>query len=386
MDFELPYELKLLKEQLRHFVDTEIIPTERDAYSGPSMKPEVKKRLQTIAKEKLGLWLIDTPPEYGGLGLSLLARVVIWEEMGRTIAFPSRKGHVFGPEISPVLFHLNEEQKKEYLFPVIAGDKIACFAQTEPDAGSDPTMIRTIAIRHGDHYIINGYKRFITNAQDAHFIQLFASTDRSKGGRGISAFLVDKDQPGVAITRVMKTIMDDEPCEIAFDDVKVPVSKRIGEEGQGFKLAQEWLTVGRLRLGARALGVIERCLEMSVKYAKQRVTFGEPLANRQAIQWMLVDSYQDVLQLRLLIHQAAWRFDQGQDVRYEAYIAKNLGNRLSFRAADSAMQIHGGIAFTPELPIEKFWRDQRSLMISDGPEEVLKGALARHVIDRYGGK
>jgi acyl-CoA dehydrogenase len=157
----------------------------------------------------------------------------------------------------------------------------------------------------------------------------------------------------------------------------------MGEEGQGFRLGQEWLTIGRLRHGARALGVIERCLEMSASYAKQRVTFGQPLASRQAIQWMLAESYQDVLQLRLLIHQAAWKFDRGEDVRCEAYIAKNLGNRLSFKAADNAMQIFGGIAFTPELPIEKFWRDQRSMMISDGPEEVLKIAIARHVLDKY---
>ena len=384
MDFELSHELRLLKDQLRHFVDTEIIPIERDAYSGPSLKPEVKKRLEKIAKEKLGLWLVDTPEEFGGLGLSLLERVVIWEEMGRTIAFPSRKGLVFGPEISPILFQLNERQKKDYLLPVIAGEKIACFAQTEPDAGSDPTMMRATAVRDGDHYIINGYKRFITNAQSASFVQLFAYTDRSKGGRGISAFLVDMDQPGVTIARVVKTIMDDEPCEIAFDNVRVPEWKRIGGEGDGFRLGQQWLTIGRLRLGARSLGVMERCLEMSAKYAQQRITFGQPLASRQAIQWMLVDSYQDLVQLRLLIHQAARKFDQGQDVRYEAYIAKNLGNRLSYKAADNAMQIHGGIAFTPELPIEKFWRDQRSLMISDGPEEVLKGALARHVLERYG--
>jgi acyl-CoA dehydrogenase len=384
MDSELPSELAMMKEQLRRFVDREVIPIERDAYSGPSLKKEVKERFQAKAKE-MGIWLIDTPEELGGLDLSLLARVVIWEEMGRTIAFPARKAHVFGPEISPILFHLNEEQRKEYLYPVIAGEKIACFAQTEPDAGSDPTMMRATAVRDGDDYIINGYKRFITNAQDADFVQLFASTDRSKGGRGISAFLIDMDSPGVTITKIMKTIMDDEPCEIAFDNVRVPAWKRMGEEGQGFTLAQEWLTVGRIRHGARAIGVIERCLEMSASYAKQRVTFGAPLSTRQAIQWMLVDSYQDVVQLRLLVHHAARKHDRGEDARYEAYMAKNLGNRLSFRAADNAMQVHGGIAFTPELPIEKFWRDQRSMMISDGPEEVLKMALARHVLERYGG-
>ena len=160
---------------------------------------------------------------------------------------------------------------------------------TEPDAGSDPSAMRTSAVRDGDHYVINGYKRFITNAQDSAFIQLMASTDRSKGARGISTFLVDMNTLGVRIARIQKTIMDDEPCEIAFDNVRVPVGNLVGKEGEGFKISQEWLGVGRIRHGARALGVMERCIEMSVSYAKQRVTFGAPLATRQAIQWMLVE-------------------------------------------------------------------------------------------------
>jgi acyl-CoA dehydrogenase len=382
MDFELPAELRMIKEQLRRFVDKEVIPIEREAYDGPSLRPEIKKRLEAKTKE-MGFWNVGTPTEYGGQGLGLLARTIIWEEMGRTIAFPARKAQIFGPEVSPLLFHLDDTQKEKYLLPVISGEKQTCFALTEPDAGSDPSAIRSTAVREGDYYIVNGYKRFITNAQDSAFVQLMVSTDRSKGAKGVTALLVDMDAPGVSIARIQKTIMDDEPCELAFDNVKVPVANRVGKEGDGFALAQDWLSVGRIRHGARALGVMERCIEMSVAYAKQRITFGQPLSSRQAIQWMLVDSYTELHQLRLLVHHAAWKYDRGEDPRYEAYMAKFLGNRLSFQTADRAMQIHGGIAFTPDLPLEKFWRDQRSMMISDGPEEVLRMALARHVLDHY---
>jgi acyl-CoA dehydrogenase len=332
---------------------------------------------------EMGFWLINTPTEYGGLGMGLLARAICWEELGRTIAFPTRKTQIFGPEPSPVLFQLNESQQKDYLLPVIAGEKDCCFALTEPEAGSDPSAMRTTAVRDGDHYVINGYKRFITNAQHSDFVQLFASTDRSKGAKGITAFLVDMDTPGVSIVRAEPTMMDDEPCELAFDNVRVPVGNRIGEEGKGFKLAQDWINAGRIRHGARGLGVIERCLELGASYAKQRVTFGRPLAERQAIQWMLVDSYVELQQLRLLVYRSAWKYDQGRDVRYDAYMAKMLGDKLSFQAADRCMQIHGGAALTKDLPIEKFWRDQRSMMITEGPEEVLRTALARHVLDQY---
>ncbi|MCC6887810.1 MAG: acyl-CoA dehydrogenase family protein [Hyphomicrobiales bacterium] len=382
MDFELPEELKLMKQQLRRFVDQEIIPIEREAYDGADLRPAIRAGLEAKTKA-MGYWHVATPVEYGGLGLGLLARVVIWEELGRTIALPARKTSIFGPEVSPILYHLTEEQKAEYLYPLIAGEKDCCFALTEPDAGSDPAAIKTTAVRDGDHYIINGYKRFITNAQHADFIQLMASTDRSKGARGITAFLVDSNTPGVSIVRTQPTMMDDEPCEIAFDNVRVAATKRIGREGEGFRLAQDWINAGRIRHSARALGVIERCLEMSVGYAKQRVTFGQPLAERQAVQWMLVDSYMDLHQLRLMVYHAAWKSDRGDDIRYEAYMAKMLGDRLSFQAADRCIQVHGGIAFTRELPIEKFWRDQRSMMITEGPEEVLRMALARHVLDRY---
>jgi acyl-CoA dehydrogenase len=382
MDFQLPEELVMLKQQLRKFVDHEIIPIERDAYEGHELKADVRELLEGKMRN-MGYWHISTPEEYGGMGLGLLARAVIWEEMGRTIALPARKAQIFGPDVSPLLYHLSEEQKKVYLLPVISGEKDCCFALTEPEAGSDPGNLRTTAIRDGEYYIINGYKRFITNAQNADFAQVMASTDRASGSKGISAFLVDMDSPGVTIVRAEQTMMDDAPCELAFDNVRVPAKNLIGSEGEGFKLAQDWINVGRVRHGARGLGVIQRCLEMGAAYAKDRVTFRQPLAKRQAIQWMLVDSYIDLQQVKWLVYHAAWKYDRGEDIKNEAYMAKMLGDRLSFNAADRCMQIHGGVALTRDLPIEKFWRDQRGMMITEGPEEVLRMALARHVLDEY---
>ena len=384
MDFQLPEELRILKDNVRKFVDRELIPIERDVCDGHRIKPDMRVMLEDKAQD-LGLWLFDVPTEYGGQGLGLLAKAVVWAELGRTIALPSRAASIFGPPVRPLLFHLNDAQKEAYLYPVIRGEKTSCFVQTEPDAGGDPGSMRTTAVRDGDAYIINGTKRFITNADTADFAQVFAATDREKGSRGgISAFLVDMDTPGIALLRQQETMMGDRPWEIAFDDVRVPVQQRIGEEGEGFKYAQGWINDGRLRHGARGIGVIERCLELGTSYAKQRVTFGQPLADRQAVQWMLGDMYTELHQLSLMVHQAAWKADQGEDFRFEAYMCKIFGDTKSFEAADRCMQIHGGLGLTTDLPIEKMWRDQRSFIITEGPTEILKMALARQVLREYG--
>jgi acyl-CoA dehydrogenase len=384
MDFQLPEELRILKDNVRKFVDRELIPIERDVCDGHRIKPDMRVMLEDKAQD-LGLWLFDVPTEYGGQGLGLLAKAVVWAELGRTIALPSRAASIFGPPVSPILFHLNEAQKDAYLYPVIRGEKTSCFVQTEPDAGGDPGSMRTTAVLDGDDYVINGIKRFITNADTADFAQVFVATDREKGSRGgISAFLVDMDTPGITLLRQQETMMDDRPWEIAFDDVRVPASQRIGEEGEGFRHAQGWINDGRVRHGARGIGVIERCLELGTSYAMQRVTFGQPLADRQAVQWMLVDMYTELHQLRLMVHQAAWKADQGEDFRYEAYMCKIFGDTKSFEAADRCMQIHGGLGLTTDLPIEKMWRDQRSFIITEGPTEILKMALARQVLREYG--
>src|SRR4051794_16710587 len=269
--------------------------------------------------------------------------------------------------------------------PVLRGAKKAAFAPTAPDAGSDPGRMRSTAVRNRDHYVINGTKRFITGANKADFLQLMAATDRSKGSHGgISCFLVDMNTPGVKLGTSYQTMMGDRPWEIALDNVRVPVTHRIGEEGGGFKLAQKWLGSGRVKHGARALGVAERMLEMGTSYAKQRSTFGRPLADRQAIQWKLADMYIDLQAARLLVYKAASRIDKGEDAREDCYVCKYFADEMAFRAADHCMQIHGGIALTTDLPIEKFWRQQRSYRITEGASEVMKMVIARHVLKAYG--
>ncbi|MEE2721000.1 MAG: acyl-CoA dehydrogenase family protein [Pseudomonadota bacterium] len=384
MDYELPEELRMLQETVRRFVDRELIPIERETMEGPKLKPEAQEMLEEKAKA-VGLWLYDVPEEYGGQGLGLLARAVVWAELARTIALPSRNVNIFGPIVSPILYFLNDEQKQRYLYPVLEGKLRHCFAQTEPDAGGDPGNMRTTAVRDGDDYIINGTKRFITGAADADFAQVIAATDREKGSRGgISAFLVDMDTPGVNLLRAQETMMHDRPWEIAFEDVRVPSENMIGGEGDGFKFAQNWISAGRIRHGARGIGVIERCLELGASYAKQRSTFGSPLAERQSVQWMLVDSYADLHMLKLMVYAAASKHDDGGDIRYDSYIVKYFGDTKSFEAADKCMQIHGGLGLTTDLPIEHMWRDQRSFIITEGPTEILKMALSRHVLRQYG--
>jgi acyl-CoA dehydrogenase len=383
MDFELPEELRMLRDTLRKFVDRELIPIEHESMEGTDLKPEIRADLEKKAKD-MGLWLPDVPEEYGGQGLGLLAMTVIWQEMSRTIALPVRGQGIFGPEARPLLYHLNPAQKEKYLFPFLRGEKKTAFAQTEPDAGTDPGSMRTTAVRQGDHYVINGTKRFITGAAEADFIQLVAATDRSKGSRGgLSVFLVDTDTPGFKITRKTVKMMGDLTYELAFDDMKVPVENMIGEEGQGMTLAQGWITSGRLFQASRSLGVAQRCIELATSYAKQRVTFGKPLSDRQAIQFMIANTFMEHQLGQTYVAQAAWKADQGKLPRLETFIAKVFCTELGFHAADRCMQIHGGMGLTKELPIYKMWMDSRSIMITEGAVELMRATLAREVLKMY---
>ena len=385
MEYELPPELAALKARARSFVDRHLIPDERALSAGHKVEPATKARLEAAARDA-GFWLLNVPREYGGQGLGLLAKCVVWEEIARSIALPTRGATVFGPEVSPILYHLTGDLRAAVLDPVLRGETRTAFAQTEPDAGSDPAGMTTTAVRDGDAYVINGRKIYIGFVDDARYIQLFAATDRSKRANGgISAFVVPVDAAGVRIVRQITTMMRDRPFELAFDDVRVPVANRIGEEGDGFKFGQAWLTEGRLRHAARAIGVIERCLELAGARVTGRSTFGAPLAERQSIQWKLVDMYLHLKQLRLMTYTTAAAFDAGKDVRYDSYMCKFFGDEKSFAAADACMQIFGGLGLTTDTPIETLWRDQRSMIITEGATEVLKMALARSVLKRYGG-
>src|SRR6202050_2683983 len=385
MDFELPEELRIFKDSLRRFVDNEMIPVEREASTDTEkLKPEYYERFCQRAKD-LGFWKMDIPEEYGGAGFSVLARSVVETELSRTIALPARgMGHITGPSVRAILYALKGEMKEKYLLPSLRGEKKACFAQTEPDAGSDPGGMRTVAVRDGDHYVINGVKRFISHAKESDFMQLMAATDRAKGSHGgISCFIVDMNTPGVKLTTQYKTMMGDEPWEIVLENVRVPVSHLVGKEGDGFGHAQQWLNAGRVRHGASALGVTERCLELATSYAKQRSTFGRPLADRHSTRWILANMYVERQAGRLLVYTAAARLDKGEDARQEAYVCKYFCDEMAFKAADMCMQIHGGIGLTTDLPIEKFWRQRRRFRITEGAPAVMQMVIARHVLKTY---
>ncbi len=383
MEYDLSDELKMLKQMVRKFVDTELIPVEMNTLT-PDMKlkPEYRKRFEDKTKE-LGLWQIDVPVEYGGLGMGMLAEMVVVEEMARTIALPPRGGRITGPEVRPALYNLSAEMKERYLFPVLKGEKKASFAQTEPDAGSDPGAMRTVAVRDGDHYVINGVKHYI-NAGGADFMIVLAATDRAKGSHGgISAFIVDFDTPGVSRPTTYKVVTGEVLYKIVFDDVRIPAHHIILEEGKGFAIGQQSLGRARIRQGARAIGVTERCLELASSYAQQRVTFGKPISERQSIQWMLVDTYVDLHMARLMVYHAAANADRGADVRTEAYMTKLFCTEMAYRAADRCLQVHGGAGLMTDLPIERMWRDQRSHLIGEGTTEIMRMVLARQLFRDY---
>jgi acyl-CoA dehydrogenase len=325
------------------------------------------------------------PPEFGGQAGDMLSKIVIWQELGRSIAIPPRRTGVFGPDPGPILYHLRDDQREKYLWPVLRGEKRCAFAQTEPGAGADPAGMATTAVRDGDSYVINGRKRFIGFGDEADFLQVVALTDTTKRARGgISTFLVDADTPGFRVVRRLETMMIDRPVELEFNNVRVPAENLIGKEGDGFRLAQSWITEGRLaRHGARGAGVIERCLELGVRYAGERSPFGEKLADRQSIQFMLVDMYQHLYQLRLMLYDVGRRYDAGEDVRTESYMCKYFADESAFHAADRCMQMHGAIGLTTDYPIENFWKQARSFVITEGPTEVLKMVVARKVFEEF---
>lgn len=380
----LPEELLMFRDSIRRFVDKELIPLEHslgpDGLLEESAAESVRQRAQ-----QAGLWLVDVPEEIGGQGLSLLALAVFWEEVGRsTVASWVRHHGLFGPTVGPILLKLKGAQRDNYLDPVVEGKKKFCFAQTEPDAGSDPSAMRTRAVKTENGYRINGVKRFITRAGTADFALVMAITDPEKGARGgTSCFIVDMDTPGVRLASAERTLMGDRPYEIAFEDVEVPFENLVGEEGGGFALAQGYINHGRVRQGAHSCGAAERCLALSATYANQRKTFGERLSDRQGVQWIIADGFTDVYATRLMVYDAARKVDAGVDARLETFMIKTFGVEMGFKVVDACMQLHGGMGLTEDTPIERFWRDLRSYRITEGPTEVLRTTLARQILKHY---
>ena len=383
MDFKLPDEVQQIQDMVRRFVDRELIPIEMSSLEQHKLKADIKERLQRKSKE-IGLWMLDTPAEFGGQGLSLLALSVVWEQLARTVALPNRGEGVFGPSPRAILLRLPEAMKERYLHPLLRGEKHACFAQSEPDAGSDPGRMKTRAVRKGDQYIINGHKMWISHAKEADFVQLVASTDPEKGSKGgLSVFIVDMNTPGVKIIGETKHMMGDVTYEIVFDDVHIPCEHLVGEEGQGMREAQNWISRNRVHQASHGLGVTLRCLELIGKYSKERITFGRPIGERQSVQFTIADLYMRYQTGQMLVHRTAWKVDQGISSREDAYMAKLYCTELGFDAADRCMQFYGAMGLSTEMPIEAMWRRSRSYLITGGSAEVMRTVLAREIAKNF---
>lgn len=378
MQLSLTDEQKMIQDTVREFVRKELIPlefefirNEREGRTGISK--ERYKQIQLKGKEA-GFWGLSTPEKYGGIDLDLLTRVIINIELGKTI-IPFH----FGGDADNILLHCNEEQKQKYLYPVINGERISCFALTEPGAGSDARNIQTTAIKRGNEWIINGEKIFITNGNEADFAIVFAVTDKEKGGHGgVTCFLVDREMGWRSEN--IHTIDGWDPASLIFDNVRVPEENILGEVGQGFELGMKWITNGRTIIPARAIGIAERLLQMGIEHSKTRIAFNHPISEYQAIQWMLAESAVEIEASKWLVYNAAYTADIGKPSQYNAAIAKLYGSNMVNRVVDRILQIHGGMGLTKELPIELWYRSVRKYRVFEGTDEILKRTIARNLL------
>jgi acyl-CoA dehydrogenase len=379
MDFDIPEDVRLLRDSVRRFVREVLHPVEREIEETDRIPPHIVEELR-----KIGLFGLAIPQEYGGLGLTLLAQCVVFEELAKaSLCFRSRVGTNNGIGSLGILFDGTEEQKRTYLPKLASGEWTGAFALTEPNAGSDAAAIESTAVRQGDVFILNGRKQWITNADVAEVFTVMAVTDRDKRARGgITAFLVHRDTPGLTITRPHATMgfRGSHVCDLIFEDARVPAAKVLGKVGDGFKVAMKVLERGRLTMGAVCVGAAQRLLELSVAHAKQRVQFGKPIAEQQAIQFMLADTATEIYACRSMLHQTAWRMDRGERPTKEVAMVKLHCSEMVGRAADRAVQIHGGMGYMRDSPVERYYRDVRLIRIYEGTSEIQRLIIAREVL------
>ncbi|MGZ9817338.1 acyl-CoA dehydrogenase family protein [Peribacillus simplex] len=381
MDLRLSDEQKMVQKTIRKFVENELIPLEnevlRNEMAGkPSLPEGTLKDLQEKAKNA-GFWGINTPEEFGGADLGQLMMAIVLMEVSKTFVPFS-----FGGSADNILYYANEEQKQKYLIPTINGEKKSCFAMTEPGAGSDTRNIKMTAVKEGNEWVLNGEKTFITGGNDADFVMVIAVTDKERhqatGTEGVTCFIVDRDMGWRS--EYINTMGEWGPAGLVFDNVRVPEENILGEVHGGYKLGLEWIGFARWIVGARAVGSAERLLQMAIEYAKERVTFGKPIAERQAIQWQIADSAVEIEAARWLVLNAAFTLDNGEDNRHLASMAKLFGANMGNRVVDRVLQIHGGMGYTKELPIERWYREARLWRIYDGTDEIQRMIISRNLI------
>lgn len=372
-----------LIETVRRFVTERLRPLEAKVAEDDAMPDEVVEEMKG-----LGLFGLSIPEEFGGLDLSMEDECLVGVELGRTSpAFRSTFGTNVGIGSQALVMFGTQAQKEKYLPGIASGEIITSFALTEPEAGSDSANVQTRAVKDGDHYVLNGAKRFITNANKAHLFTVMARTDPSKpGGGGVSAFLVDRDSPGLTVGKSEKKMGQQgaHVSEVFFDNVRVPAENLIGKEGEGFKVAMQVLDRGRLHISSVCIGVAERLIADCVAYASERKQFGQPLSSFQLLQGMIADSKTEALAAKALTLETARRRDAGQSVTMEAAAAKYFASEMVGRVADRAVQIFGGAGYIADYGIERFYRDVRIFRIYEGTSQIQQVIIARETLKRGG--
>ena len=384
MEFELNDEDRMLKELVHRFVHDALLPLEAEvlrretAGEGLSIADDERQRIDELSRT-LGLWGLDAPKDIGGADLPAVSLVGVNEELGRTITPYTLPPD--SPNLRMLIGTVNERQREAYLKPYVRGETVSAIAISEPGAGSDPSAMSTRAVRDGDAWVLNGRKIWTSRAAQADFTILMAVTDRDKGARGgISAFLVDKGTPGFNVLRRIPMIGGASTYEVALENCRIEGWKLLGTLGSGFAPMQVRLSTRRIEMACWSIGMAQRALDMLCDFAPQRVTFGQPLSDRQAVQWWVADAATRIHAARLMTYDCAWKLDQGRNVRVEISMIKSFATEMAWEVVDHVMQAFGAMGMTKELPLQLMASKLRTMRIYDGPTEIHKWVVARNLL------
>ncbi|MCY9006147.1 acyl-CoA dehydrogenase family protein [Peribacillus frigoritolerans] len=381
MDFRLDEDILLLKENIRQFIEEQIDPFSMQIED----EDHIPESIINLSKE-IGLFGLSIPERYGGLGIGMVGKCALYEEIGKTHnGYTTLIGAHTGIGTVGIVEMGNEMQKEKYLPDMASGNKIGAFALTEPAAGSHATNLKMTAVKNGDKYILNGTKHYITNADVADIFTVMAVTDKDKGAKGITSFIVEKDFPGFRVGSLERKmgLRGSHSAELFFEDCEVPAENVLGDVGQGYVNALKILANGRAGLAARNLGSCQYLLDLSTKYATEREQFNVPIIDHQAVSHMIAEMAMEIEALRSFTYRVAWMVDQKEKIIKEAAMLKLYGSEVYNRIADKAVQIHGGMGYMKDYPVERFYRDARITRIYEGTSEIQKNIITGQIKRKY---